>query len=148
KRHAFEGCSLAVISKLQRRGVFLLLVILPDGSRSLIPATWTDFQDPGQQPAPPQETDGSLHSICSLRDLLQVRAVIDALLGRLSESATQKEGSHAAEPGVYRSTGGTEEAVDPSLGSTGSDSSGRSARNTLTHHRTYARGKTARGGPQ
>jgi hypothetical protein len=42
KRHAFDGKTLAAIDDLRRRGVHYLLAILPDGSRSLIPAAWTD----------------------------------------------------------------------------------------------------------
>jgi hypothetical protein len=42
KRHAFEGQTLSVISSIKRRGVLLVLVILPNGSRSLIPVAWTD----------------------------------------------------------------------------------------------------------
>ena len=38
ERHAFEGQTLAVVGDLKRRGVHYLLAILPDGSRSLIPA--------------------------------------------------------------------------------------------------------------
>src|SRR6476620_1521040 len=34
ERHAFEGQSLAVISIIRRRGVLLVLVVLPDGSSS------------------------------------------------------------------------------------------------------------------
>ena len=45
KRHAFEGQTLAVISSIKRRSVLLVLVILPNGSRSLIPAAWTDWRD-------------------------------------------------------------------------------------------------------
>src|SRR4029077_1936753 len=45
ERHAFEGQTLAVISSIKRRGVLLVLVILPNGSRSLIPASWTDWID-------------------------------------------------------------------------------------------------------
>ena len=44
ERHPFEGQSLAVISSIRRRGVLLVLVVLPDGSRSLIPADWTDWK--------------------------------------------------------------------------------------------------------
>jgi hypothetical protein len=40
--HAFEGQALAVISSIKRHDVLLVLVILPNGSRSLIPAVWTD----------------------------------------------------------------------------------------------------------
>src|SRR5208283_5754262 len=42
KRHVFEGRRLFVIRSLVRRGVPEFLVILPDGSRTLIPAAWTD----------------------------------------------------------------------------------------------------------
>jgi len=45
ERHPFEGRSLAVISSIRRGGVLLLLVSLPDGSRSLIPAEWTDWDE-------------------------------------------------------------------------------------------------------
>ena len=44
ERHPFEGRTLAVNKQYQqRRGVTHLLVILPDGSRSLVPAAWTDW---------------------------------------------------------------------------------------------------------
>ncbi|MGO4570315.1 hypothetical protein AB4Z52_36235, partial [Rhizobium sp. 2YAF20] len=43
KKHAFEGLQLIVIGGLTRRGVSLLLVVLPDGSRSLVPVAWTDW---------------------------------------------------------------------------------------------------------
>src|ERR1700686_976005 len=46
ERHAFEGQKLAAISSIKRRGVLLILVILPNGSRSLIPASWTDWRGP------------------------------------------------------------------------------------------------------
>src|ERR1700726_1812 len=39
ERHAFEGQSLTAISSIRRRGVLLVLVVLPDGSRSLIQAS-------------------------------------------------------------------------------------------------------------
>ena len=49
KRHPFEGCRLPVIRSLTRRGVLELLVVLPDGSRTLVPAAWTDWS--GRQDA-------------------------------------------------------------------------------------------------
>jgi len=39
ERHPFEGRSLPVMGVMKRRGTLLLLVVLPDGSRSLIPAS-------------------------------------------------------------------------------------------------------------
>ena len=38
ERHPFEGCALAVIGSIRRRGVLFVLACLPDGSRALIPA--------------------------------------------------------------------------------------------------------------
>jgi len=36
------------MSAIKRRGTLLLLVVLPDGSRSLIPASWTDWAGTGE----------------------------------------------------------------------------------------------------
>src|SRR6202048_1087517 len=47
ERHPFEGRSLQVMGAIKRRGVLLLLVVLPDGSRSLIPASWTNWEAVG-----------------------------------------------------------------------------------------------------
>ncbi|WP_369797771.1 DUF5372 family protein, partial [Cupriavidus sp. UYPR2.512] len=41
--HPFEGRRLQVISRRQRAGRLHLLLTLPDQSRGLIPADWTDF---------------------------------------------------------------------------------------------------------
>jgi hypothetical protein len=41
ERHPFEGRSLQLMGTVKRRGTLLLLVVLPDGSRSLVPASWT-----------------------------------------------------------------------------------------------------------
>lgn len=48
-----------VMSTIHRRGILLLLVVLPDGSRSLIPANWTNWESAG---------DGPSASICEHRD--------------------------------------------------------------------------------
>jgi hypothetical protein len=64
-----------------------LVLILPDGSKSMIPAEWTDFALPAQLepasvvPAPP--------TLGSLEDLLHARAVVDALLSRLAAVANE-----------------------------------------------------------
>ena len=36
-----------MMGAIKRRGVLLLLVVLPDGSRSLIPASWTNWEAAG-----------------------------------------------------------------------------------------------------
>lgn len=80
-----------------------LLLILPDGSRSYIPADWTDFTDHTQVADADQARQVAL---ASLSDLLHARSIIDALLRRLPASCdkstqpTGKENKRAAtEPG-------------------------------------------------
>jgi hypothetical protein len=69
------------------------VLILPDGSKSLIPADWTDYAAASS----PQTPDHQL--IGSLEDLLQLRFLADALLQRVVTSATQsvsQQESHVA----------------------------------------------------
>ena len=72
---------MAVISSIRRRGVLLLLASLPDGSRSLIPAAWTDWR---LKEALPTSIDDLPHTLGRVNDLLQARTIIDALLDRLT----------------------------------------------------------------
>ena len=70
QRHPLEGRDLEVMGGLRRGGVQLLLVALPDGSRTLVPERWTNWN--------PNETDCTLASgdegrercIAPLADLL------------------------------------------------------------------------------
>ena len=59
-----------------------LVLILPDGSKSLIPVDWTDLASPAQ----PQQVRSAqtAATLGSLEDLLHARAVVDALLSRLA----------------------------------------------------------------
>ena len=43
RRHPLEGQSLRVLGGMRRHGRLELLLVLPDGSKSLIPAAWTDL---------------------------------------------------------------------------------------------------------
>src|SRR5271157_4701721 len=79
ERHAFEGQSLAAISSIRRRGVLLVLVVLPDGSRSLIPAEWTDWSPKQVERTSADDGGDSDHDLGRLDDLLHLRKVIDAL---------------------------------------------------------------------
>jgi len=51
-RHPFEGQPLPVLGRMRRHGEAELLVVLPDGSKRLIPAAWTGLG------RPPGGTDG------------------------------------------------------------------------------------------
>jgi hypothetical protein len=41
-RHPLQDRSLRVLGGMRRHGVMELLLVLPDGGKSLIPAAWTD----------------------------------------------------------------------------------------------------------
>jgi hypothetical protein len=108
ERHPLEGHSLQVISSMTRRGIPLLLVVLPNGSRSLIPTAWTDWleskQSDGSSRVAKPEGDG--RCLASIRDLLRMRIIVDALLGqcpiRQPEAAANKERPHAMDTGFSR----------------------------------------------
>jgi hypothetical protein len=103
ERHPFEGRSMQIMGVVKRRGTLLLLVVLPDGSRSLIPAGWTDWRTTGAVDNP--STSGSERRepcLAPLTDLLHARAIVDALLGRcliLVEPAADEESFDATDLG-------------------------------------------------
>src|SRR5215831_17321864 len=76
ERHPFEGRSLPIMGTIKRRGTLLLLVVLPDGSRSLIPARWTDW-DTGAAGARESAAQREL-CLAPLADLLRARLLVDA----------------------------------------------------------------------
>ena len=90
ERHVFEGQSLTAISSIRRRGVLLVLVVLPDGSRSLIPGEWTDWRPEQADRTPAEDVGDSDHDLGRLGDLLHLRKVIDALGGRHVEVGAAK----------------------------------------------------------
>ena len=151
KRHAFEGQTLAVISSIKRHGVLLVLVILPNGSRSLIPAAWTDWRNADASLSDDDIDDTS--SLGKLSDLLQLGKVIDALLSRHVESAPHVESSHAAELGVPKPSGAAVEPCSdqPATGRLGATRRGgpdRRARRAGAHHRPHAGGRSGEGDGQ
>ena len=106
ERHPFEGRVLQALGATHRRGVALLLVVLPDGSRSLIPAGWTDLAAmPVAEPAAATE-NGRQHSLARLVDFLHARTILDALLSRVPSPrpnpATTEESCRATDTGASR----------------------------------------------
>jgi Family of unknown function (DUF5372) len=51
-RHPLEGQALALLGWSHLQGQLHLLLVLPDGSRSLIPAAWTDLRTAPIEPRP------------------------------------------------------------------------------------------------
>ena len=90
-RHAFESHSLDAISSIRRRGVPFVLAVLPDGSRSLIPAEWTDWRPEQANRTPADDVGEGDHDLGSLGDLLHLRKVIDAVSGRHVELAQRRQ---------------------------------------------------------
>ena len=102
--HPFEGQDLVVVSVMHRHNNLELCLVLPDGSKSLIPAAWTDLE---RIP----ERQGESGTLGSLSDLLHARAVVDRLVHHLDDTARQdrhgadEEVARAVEPGAVRGRG-------------------------------------------
>ena len=78
--HPLQGQTLELFSWLHRQGNLFLTLVLPDGSRSLIPASWTDL---AMDQIPTTSSPGGLSSsatLGSLSHLLHARKVVDSLL--------------------------------------------------------------------
>jgi hypothetical protein len=71
-----------------------LILVLPDGSRCLVPDDWTDL--PGRQAVAAGEPSTQAALLGTVADLLQAHTLVDALLRRLSLS--REESQRAAEP--------------------------------------------------
>ena len=62
-RHPLEGQALPLLGWMRRHGTLDLILVLPDGSRTLIPASWTNL-DPATQPE--AATPATLGSVADL----------------------------------------------------------------------------------
>ena len=73
---------LEVFGKIRRRGRLYLVLVLPDGSRSHVPAEWTDFAA-----AAPADSDAANADplIVTALDLWRCRQRVDALLRRTQQ---------------------------------------------------------------
>ena len=69
-RHPLQGRSLRVLGGMRRHGVVELLLVLPDGSKSLIPAGWTDAAQAGADGGVGMATLGSLTDLLYLCGLV------------------------------------------------------------------------------
>ena len=97
--HPFEGQTLELLGWSHRHNRLHLLLILPDGSRSLIPAEWTDLQRPDDEAAGDDAGTGMASPPClgSLTQLLEACHLVEALLERLDAAGrkTTQEGRRA-----------------------------------------------------
>lgn len=84
-RHPLEGRSLRWLGQMRRHGRVELLVVLPDGSKSLIPAEWTDRVTPAEEASAPA-------TVATLADLAQAVALVAELLAREAGPEVQAAG--------------------------------------------------------
>lgn len=82
-RHPFEGQTFTVLKWSNRLGVLQCLIVLEDGSRLFVPASWTDFRKHDQTDGLRDTSSQQANTyIGSIQDLLSTRTVVDALLQR------------------------------------------------------------------
>src|SRR5439155_8268630 len=86
----FHGQSLEVLRQARMPAGLQFVLILPDGSKSLVPADWTDFKTSSGAPQAPL-------LVGSLDDLLRLGGLTDALLRRadLPVRSEASQESHA-----------------------------------------------------
>jgi hypothetical protein len=101
-RHPLQNKLLQVLGGMRRHGVVELLLVLPDGSKSLVPAAWTDAKASGA------DGEGVAATLGSLTDLLQVCELVTGLSPREPREQGQaagmspcKEDSRAACPAQF-----------------------------------------------
>jgi hypothetical protein len=113
-RHSFEGKSLRVLGGMRRHGALELLLVLPDGSKSLVPAAWTDVDPWGVDEVASMSTLGSLSDLLHACDLvvdLAERRGVER--GQAARKSPCEEDFHAACP--------AQSDARPSPGTTGPD---------------------------
>ena len=112
-RHPFEGQLLPVLGGMRRHGARELLVVLPDGSKRLIPAAWTDLD-----PADGADGDDGPGMLGSVADLLDLSVLVCDLCARSWQDREQaarkppaKEDNRAACPA--QSAAGADSGASP-----------------------------------
>jgi hypothetical protein len=100
--HPLQGRSLVVLGRIHRHGRLELLLVLPDGSKTLIPAVWTDHAGVDHGAAHPSSADTPA-TLGSVTDLWAACELVSALSARRDQAPEQaarkspsKEDSHAA----------------------------------------------------
>jgi hypothetical protein len=81
-----QGQFLEVLGWTHRHGTLHLNLVLPDGSRSLIPAVWTDLNEGCHKSFILPNTKSTSAAIGATQDLLHARKIVDALLCKLDSS--------------------------------------------------------------
>jgi hypothetical protein len=101
ERHPLAGRELRVLGGMRRHGRLELLLVLPDGSKSLVPAAWTGLAE--GDAAADGDVTAATATLGRLGDLLAACGLVSALSARYLDGAEQaarqsptKEDSRAA----------------------------------------------------
>jgi len=86
ERHPLRGRELLVLGGMRRHGRLELLLVLPDGSKRLIPAEWTSQDADGAAAAADPQSGGTLGSVA---DLLAASGLVSAFSARDGGSREQ-----------------------------------------------------------
>src|SRR2546429_7412143 len=93
RKDPLDGQRVRVLGRLRRHGVAELLVVVPDGSKRMIPQSWTDAQPAGCDVTA---------TLAGLGDLLAICVLVAGLSGsQLEQRALQsprEDENHAARP--------------------------------------------------
>ena len=113
-RDALEGKTLQLLGRLRRHGGVELLVVLPDGSKRMIPAEWTDAALAGSE-----DGSGAAATLGAVSDLLDACVLVCGLSARRAgpqgQAARQspcKEDDRAACPAQSAAGGGSGTTLD------------------------------------
>jgi len=87
ERDPLQGQRLRVLGRMRRGSGVELLVVLADGSKRLVPAAWTDLDQPGSLPAEATASSSGL-ALGSVTDLLAACTVVAGLAAR---AGTERE---------------------------------------------------------
>jgi hypothetical protein len=104
-----QGQSLEVFGLVHRKGILHLTLVLPDKSRSYIPASWTDLNKQKSNKHFFTNSQPTSGIIATTRHLLNARKIVDALLCRLNFSeqkvtkASKEENNRAQAIGTVAS---------------------------------------------
>jgi hypothetical protein len=116
-RHPLQGRELRVLGGMRRHGRLELLLVLPDGSKSLVPAAWTGAAAQGSG-ADEDAGQAAAATVGRLGDLLAACALVSAVSARNRAGREQaarkpptKEDTRAAYP--------AQSAAGPGSGATG-----------------------------
>jgi hypothetical protein len=111
---------------MRRHGAVELLLVLPDGSKSLVPVAWTDADPPAAEGAASAVTLGSLSDLLQACDLVADLAERRGMeRGQAARKSPSKEDFHAACPAQSDARPGPGAIGCGATGATGAGGAGR-----------------------